>query len=274
MTTRMLNAFAKCGVLAAILVSCVAEQCTAEEIDRALQLDRYMRAASRSLAQVQSNALSEIKSDDRRNLAMTYYLRAGDSIESRWNWTRKRIETYERSTEYKDALAAIEAVAKQFAVENPGYRLHVHTEVRSLEEQLDRWAAVSSVGRAASELRTAALKQIATAKLSELPDENSTARFRKFLIEWRASYPPTLAAPGLSLHGRGRAYDFQIYDATDRPVAVTDAATVREVWDKRGWTEKLARAVRLAGAKFSGPLQAPREPWHYEYVAAENKSDE
>jgi hypothetical protein len=59
-----------------------------------------------------------------------------------------------------------------------------------------------------------------------------------------------------------RAIDFQIMK-DGAIVAPTDTATVKRNWDAPGWTEKLKAAV--AGSKFTGPLQSPYEPWHYEY---------
>jgi hypothetical protein len=72
-------------------------------------------------------------------------------------------------------------------------------------------------------------------------------------------------APGLSLHGRGRAYDFQILDEAGRTVADTSTSTVAAVWEDHGWAEKLSQAVHSASNKFTGPLENPNEPWHYEY---------
>ena len=76
---------------------------------------------------------------------------------------------------------------------------------------------------------------------------------------------PTLAAPGLSLHGQMHAVDFHVYKG-DLEVAVPEAATIESVWDGQGWGERLAAAVRQSAAKFKGPLATPREPWHYQYT--------
>jgi hypothetical protein len=98
-------------------------------------------------------------------------------------------------------------------------------------------------------------------------------RFANFLREWRPT--PTaapLAVPGLSLHGRSRAIDFQIVQ-NGRIIAPTEVSKVRSVWEQQGWTRKLAAAMH--GARFVGPLQSPSEPWHYEYVPrAARGSDE
>jgi len=224
-----------------------------------------MQGASDSLAGEQRDALRQITDDAKRHLAMTYYLRAGDSIVERWSWTHARVEAYRRSAEFSEARAEIEKIAARFAAENPPYRLYTNTQVRSLEEQVARWQSVASIGVAANELRKAALAELSAETYTMLPSAASLQRFRQFLIAWRAPRPPTLAAPGMSLHGRGRAFDFQIRDEMGRTVAGTDTATIRTVWDAQGWAKKLSRTVHAASDRLAGPLAAPREPWHYEY---------
>jgi hypothetical protein len=89
-------------------------------------------------------------------------------------------------------------------------------------------------------------------------------RFANFLRAWRptpAAAP--LAVPGLSLHGRSRAIDFQITQ-NGRIIAPTEVAKVHSVWERQGWAGKLAAVMR--DTRFIGPLQAPDEPWHYEYA--------
>jgi hypothetical protein len=56
----------------------VSSTSTGNEADPSRQLSLYMQAASASLAIDQRNALKDIKDEDRRNLAMIYYLRASD----------------------------------------------------------------------------------------------------------------------------------------------------------------------------------------------------
>jgi hypothetical protein len=79
-------------------------------------------------------------------------------------------------------------------------------------------------------------------------------------------YPAPLAAPGLSHHGQARAFDFSIRRG-DQIVAGTEMSLIPTAWDAAGWTAKLRRAVSEASDSFSGPLEYPREPWHYEYEA-------
>lgn len=84
-----------------------------------------------------------------------------------------------------------------------------------------------------------------------------------FLREWSPPRAAPLAAPGLSKHGQGHAFDFQVKRG-DRLVVGTDTGTTKK-WDQAGWTQKLRDAVSAGSTKFIGPLPAPYEPWHYEY---------
>jgi hypothetical protein len=235
------------------------------ETNRAEQLIAYMQTAAGSLGVQQVEMLAQINDSDKRHLAMTYYLRAGKTISSRWSWTNEQIKHYEKSAEFSAALTEIKRIAIAFSAANPRHVVFANTEVRSLEEQVRRWQIVRSIDVAAGQLRSAALRELAKDSYVANPDDASSKRFRDFLIAWRASPAPTLAAPGLSLHGRGRAFDFQILDLNGRTVAGTDTATIRANWDNPGWTKKLANAVHTTSKNFVGPLAAPREPWHYEY---------
>jgi len=241
----------------------------ADEIDRSRQLGAYMLAASAFLEVVQTSALSKITDEHRRNLAMTYYQRAGDSVSSRWSWTSEQVQAYRQSTEHSAAIAEIEKISDRFSLDNPEHVLQANPRLRSLEEQLTLWQTVSSVGEAASELRQDALEALAHESYGKDPDDVSMKRFRDFLNTWRASSWPTVMAPGLSLHGQGRAYDFQILDKNGRTVADTDTSRTGSVWDEQGWTEKLSHAVHAASGNFVGPLLKPYEPWHYEYQAGQ-----
>jgi hypothetical protein len=61
------------------------------------------------------------------------------------------------------------------------------------------------------------------------------------------------------------AIDFQVMNGPQL-VAGTDSRTTRGAWDEAGWTGRLQAAVESAGAGFTGPLQEPYEPWHYEFT--------
>jgi hypothetical protein len=185
-------------------------------------------------------------------------------LRSRWSWSAEEIREYETSQEYRDLLADIASVRARFEASNPGYSLYANTTARSLDLQLQRWNSNKSVGVIAIRLQQAAARELARSTYPAHPDAKATLRFADFLRAWRPvpSAAP-LAAPGLSLHGRSRAIDFQI--AQDgRIIAPTEVAKVRSVWEGQGWTSRLAAIMR--DTRFAGPLQSPNEPWHYEYA--------
>jgi hypothetical protein len=67
------------------------------------------------------------------------------------------------------------------------------------------------------------------------------------------------------MHGQSRAIDFQIMK-DGKIVAATEVGAVASQWDAPGWTRRLKEAIAAASPRFKGPLAAPNEPWHYEYV--------
>ncbi len=225
------------------------------------KLGGYVRAAAADLAPEQREALGRIETDGRRMLALRGYLRAGRDAASRWAWSRERIESYEKSSEYAAALAEIEKVRREFEGANPGYTLHVNTQVRSLDEQLQKWNENDSVARAGEELLARAREELTGPSYAEAPSAADAQRFEQFLRGTTTRVTPTLAVPGLSPHGQSRAFDFQVMRGSQLIAGPSGAGA----WDTEGWTEKVRAAVTRASTKFTGPLASPREPWHYDY---------
>ncbi|HEY0173908.1 MAG TPA: hypothetical protein VGB98_23030 [Pyrinomonadaceae bacterium] len=225
------------------------------------KLGAYARAAAAGLSQEQREALSRVDGEGRRLLALRAYLRAGAGAVARWAWSREHIESYEKSPEYAAALAEIEGVRRAFEGANPGYTLRVNTNVRSLDEQLEKWNEADSVARAGEELLARARAEVASASYGDGAAEADVRRFEGFLRGASTRATPTLAVPGLSPHGQARAFDFQVM----RGGQLIAGPSSPSAWDSDGWTAKLQEAVRAASTKFSGPLASPREPWHYDY---------
>jgi len=200
-------------------------------------------------------ALGRIDGTGRRLLALRSYLRAGD-LAARWSWSQAQIEAYEGSPAQQVAHAAVASVQAAFAVANPGYALYVNLQVRSLDEQLRKWNENASVGAAAQALEAAAATACTPGGGKE---------FAAWLRAWQPPSAVNLAAPGLSPHGQGLAYDFQVMQGQVL-VAGADSAQIASRWRADGWAERLAAAVRDSGAAFTGPLRSPDEPWHYNYV--------
>ena len=227
-------------------------------------VDEYLLAVTHDLPPAATDTLQRIDGKPRQLLAVRGYLRAEQQLSSRWSWSAEEIRTYEASQEYADLLAEIALVRARFEAAHRGYSLYANTSARSLDLQLQRWNSNKSVGVIAGRLQQAAERELAQSTYPAHPDAKATLRFADFLRTWRpvpAAAP--LAAPGLSLHGRSRAIDFQIAQ-NGRIIAPTEVAKVRSVWEGQGWAKRLAAAMR--DTRFVGPLQSPNEPWHYEYV--------
>jgi hypothetical protein len=205
-------------------------------------------------------ALQRIDGSDRRLLALRAYLRAGDSLAERWSWSGQQLAGYASTPEGRTAAANIDAVTAAFTAANPGFTLQVNRQPRSLELQLAHWNANASVAAVA-----ATLSRSLERRFADRSTEASAPELRAALVEWKPAVAATLAAPGLSPHGQGRAFDFQITHH-GRVIAGVEATTARQSWDSPGWTQKLHAAVSAAGNHFVGPLQSPYEPWHYAYT--------
>jgi hypothetical protein len=217
-------------------------------------VQQQLAAIAATLDPVVQRTLLDVEGLPRQLLAARAYLRAGPKLRERWSWSEAEIAAFNRSPARQRLLADIKAVTAVFESLNPGFTLYVNTEVRSLGVQLERWNKHRTVGLLADELHAAALEAIGAGQ-----------GLRQVLIDWQPSSAAPLSAPGLGLHGRARAVDFQIRQG-ERIVAGTEAASVATDWDAAGWTQKLQRAVERSALPFRGPLLSPREPWHYEHV--------
>jgi hypothetical protein len=212
-------------------------------------------------------ALQRILTANRRLLALRAYLRAGGTLAERWSWSQEQLSSYPETPEGKAAMADIDAVVAAFAAANPGFTLQVNRKPRSLEVQIAHWNLDESVGTAAAALVAALEKRF----IGEASRPN-TDQLRSALIEWKPNVAIALAAPGLSPHGQGRAFDFQV-ERGRQVIAGVDVTLASQQWDAAGWTQKLRAAVSIAGDHFSGPLRSPYEPWHYAYSPRADTSD-
>jgi hypothetical protein len=229
--------------------------------------DVWAAQASGGLEPPVIDALQRILSADRRLLALSAYLRAGGTLAERWSWSQEQLSSYPATPEGKAATADIDAVVAAFAAANPGFTLQVNRKLRSLEVQIAHWNVDESVGTAAAAL-VAALEQRFIGEASK-PNTN---QLRSALIEWKPNVAIALAAPGLSPHGQGRAFDFQV-ERGGQVIAGVDVTLASPQWDAAGWTQKLRAAVSVAGDHFSGPLESPYEPWHYAHAPKADTSD-
>ena len=210
-------------------------------VELAAKVDAYFTAAAATLPAGPIGVLARIPHRDRRRLAVAQYLRRRAEVDSLWSWTPE------------------EARARQ----NPGYVLVTDTNPRPLRTQLRYWNHEPSVFAAARELNDSAASWLAPELFPAQPDSSAFARFVYQLETFTPVRIPTVAVPGLSLHGRSRAFDFAIL-RRGRVVAGTSSATIDSVWGAAGWGARLRHAVIEAGVTFVGPLATPPEPWHYE----------
>lgn len=230
----------------------------------AAKLDRYIAGAAGTLDSRPRGMLDRIPDRRRRMLAVVHYLRLRDEVDSLWAWSEAERLAYQRTVRYQRTMADIQQVRRTFARLNPGYSLAADTAGRPLRTQLRFWNRERSVADAARELQDSLAAWLTDGTFPDSPDGAALGRFIERAAAYRAARLPTVAVPGLSLHGRLRAFDFAVL-RRGRVVAGTTSATIDSVWDGRGWSERLREAVAGAGSDLAGPMETPREPWHYEY---------
>ena len=248
---RILGACLLLGIMPAVLAPAAAASTEAVH-------QHWIERASTDLDPQAAATLQRIRGADRRLLALRAYLRAGDSLAARWSWSQETLARYPATPEGKAAAADVDAVVAAFAKQNPGYELQVNRQPRSLEIQLAHWNENASVAAVA-----AALVQSLDRRFADSPMPTA-AELRDALEHWTPGTAAALAAPGMSAHGQGRAFDFAV-SRNGRVIAGLDAASAHAQWDLAGWTQKLGAAVHASERPFVGPLQSPYEPWHYTY---------
>ncbi len=247
--------------IAAALLLCVCTVAGAAGQDELQQHFAVLRAQLDPRVQA---ALDRIDGLGRQLLATRGYLRAGAALEQRWGWTQEQIAAYPGSPDQIRLDAQIGKVRAAFEQANPGYTLFVNPQVRSLDLQLQRWNQNQSVTRAGEFMATAMHAAVRAPGFPTPGSAAALARFQQRVRDHRPRPQPTLAAPGLSAHGRMGAVDFQVRQGS-RTVAGPDSSTVTSVWIAQGWRDRLQVAVHAADAHFNGPLSNPAEPWHYDY---------
>jgi hypothetical protein len=198
-------------------------------------------------------------------LALRSYVRSAAHLAERWSWTQEQIAAFEGSPEQLNLRHEIDQVSKAFTRNNPGFELYVNPQVRSLGTQIAHWNSNESVTAAAVEILAAARALIASPGFPADRPERAREVFRAFLSDHTPMPAPTIAAPGLSLHGQMRAIDFHVY-RNGRGVAGPSTSAIATDWEAAGWAARLNAAIQAAGNRFVGPLASSSAPWHYIYV--------
>lgn len=236
------------------------------------RVDSALAALAGELDPRAASALESIEGTGRRLLAARAYLRATPQMADRWSWSAADAAAFEGSPEKRELDAAIARVRCSFEAGNPGYTLWINPEFRSLDVQLERWNGNETVALAGEDLLAAVRRRLAAASPGDVSTAEDVAALRSLLLVHQPVPVPTLAAPGLSPHGRMRAIDFQV-ESSGRIVAGTDSASIASKWIAAGWKARLQAAVGSAHAGFHGPLSAPDEPWHYEFRPEAGQGD-
>ncbi len=225
----------------------------------------YVTSISAQLDPRVGQTMEQLAGTGRQLLALRSYLRSAPHLADRWSWTQEQIEAFEGSQEQRELQQEIDRVRTAFVAANPGFELYVNPQVRSLDVQVEHWNSNQSVQAAAAEILAAAQALILAPGFPADRPEQAREALKAFLSRHTPVPTPTIAAPGLSLHGQMRAIDFQVHQG-GRVVAGPSTATIATDWVAAGWAAKLDAAVRGASSRFDGPQATPPAPWHYTYV--------
>ncbi len=137
--------------------------------------------------------------------------------------------------------------------------------VAAVAVQVERWNSNASVRAASEAILAAAQSLIASPGFPADRPELAREALRAFLSSHTPVQSPTIAAPGLSLHGQVRAVDFQVHQG-GRVVAGPSTRIIDTNWLDGGWAARLDAAVKEASSSFVGPQASPPAPWHYTFV--------
>jgi len=227
-------------------------------------VEEYLAALRAGLDTRVNAALAAIEGTGRQLLAARAYVRSESRLDERWSWNDAQIAAYAGSPAKLQLDVAIARVRCSFESANPGHTLFVNQAVRSLDQQVEKWNRSETIKRSADYMLETFRAEVASQAFPKASSPEGVPAFRKLLVSFKPIPTPSLAAPGLSLHGRMQAVDFQVM-AGNRLVAGTDPVTVVETWETSGWKTKLQAAVEQANAGFVGPLSNPNEPWHFDF---------
>ena len=186
-------------------------------------------------------------------------------MDTLWSWTAHQAIAYGRTTRHRETMEELRRLRRVFAELHPGYTLVFDTGPRPIAVQLRYWNREPSVLAAARELQDSAAGWLGVELYPASPDSAALLRFLDRVETYQPIHRPTVAVPGLSLHGQLRAFDFAVMHE-DRVVATTSSKTIDAVWKAGGWADRLRTAVQQSGARLSGPMVTPPEPWHYERI--------
>ena len=120
------------------------------------------------------------------------------------------VRAHQTTEQYRRAMTDIRRVKRAFSRSNPGYILVADTNARSLRVQVTYWNREPSVAAAAEELQDSCAVWLSDDSNADRSDSVRRTRFLDRLASYAPARLPTVAVPGLSLHGQIRAIDFAI----------------------------------------------------------------
>jgi hypothetical protein len=235
--------------------------CEVAMTDPSAKLANYQSAVAKTFPLKAQQALRLIGAPPLELLALRRYIRKGEELNTQWVWDHQQIKAYEESPKATKVRAEIAKVKKKFEELNPGYTLAT-SPIRDLARQVRLWKGNHTVHAAGVSLREKCLKEVSLASYPDVPTEDDTKKFNRFLGHCAVHPEPTSAAPGLSDHGQMHAVDFIIMQG-QKKIADTVSSNISAQWVLPGWEKKLTNAIKSSGSRFKGPLQHPHEPWHY-----------
>jgi hypothetical protein len=249
------------GMMILLAVSSHAAGALAQDVGA---LERHLQALAAQLDPRAISALAAIDGTGRRLLAARSYQRSAAHLTERWSWSESEVAAFNLSPGRAQLDAAIHRVRCEFGNANPGHTLFVNPAFRSLEVQIRNWNGNESVSAASNSMADVLRAAVETPDFPAPGSPEGIRRFRQMLDSYRPEPAPTIAAPGLSLHGQMHAIDFQV-QANGSTIAGPSTRSIERDWERAGWTTRLRSAVTAAGVGFAGPLHDPYEPWHYDF---------
>jgi len=242
------------------------------------KVDAYIKEIVSSQDLKVRNALADIKPDIRYMLAVRGYVRFHKRINKRWAMTESEVATFKKTPASAQIIKDIKSIKKTFRNNNKNigegankksYTLRA-SGFRSLDQQIKKYNKNKNIGTVAIQLKRKLIKELNRKKdkkevYPDTPDTRSIALFKTWLEKVHLS-STNLATPGLSDHGKIKAYDFIVMDGSKKVTSIS-VKTAKKVWrGEQNWQKKLNEAiVKATGTRWKGPLKKPDEPWHYVY---------
>jgi hypothetical protein len=228
------------------------------------KIRELIKAITPTMAVQVQQTLPRIKDLKLQVMALRRYVRIGKSVTEKWTWTQEQYDDFNLTYAAVELKQSIEAVKAKFESDNLGYTLGTTSQFRPLDHQIENFCNSAEVSQAALILWIATSKEVDS--YAKTIDAHAAGKFRQFLrnYQFNKDTEPSIAAPGISHHGRALAIDFVIYK-NGRQVAGPSTKQIKSIWKDQGFDVKLNQAVKGSTNSFEPEhLPVPFEPWHYD----------